>query len=151
VGDLQTGRDQARQPQDGALAVGHLQTGSQSVGHLQSVGMGTASHQKTHRINPRRIKRKPQKIFRKPTPNQPENPPNQPTPNQQRTPKNFRASNRKSQREKREQRKEEREKFSEEMRGEKEISEQIQLGRWGLRVKNIGFLSFTKCTVAFHF
>jgi hypothetical protein len=67
-------------------------------------------------------------------------------------PKEKRESREKKRAEKgREQRKEEREKFSEEMRGEREISEQIQLGRWGLRVKNIGFLSFTKCTVAFHF
>ena len=87
----------------------------------------------------------------------------QPPRRQQKTPKNFQRRDRKfrllkqkipkskEQREKREQREEEREFFLEEMRGERNFRNKYQLVRWGLRMKNIDFLIFTKCTVAFHF
>jgi hypothetical protein len=59
----------------------------------------------------------------------------------------------KEQREKREQREErEKKEFSEEMRGEREIfGTNISWYGVGSEVKNIDFLIFTKCTVAFHF
>ena len=63
----------------------------------------------------------------------------------QKTPKS------KEQREKREQREEEREKISEEMRGERNFRNKYQLVQEGSEMKNIDFLIFTKCIVAFHF
>jgi hypothetical protein len=57
----------------------------------------------------------------------------------------------KEKRESRESRRREREKFSEEMRGERNFRNKYQLVRVGSEMKNIDFLIFTKCTVAFHF
>ena len=66
----------------------------------------------------------------------------------------LQTENPKEQREKRKERAEkrrERKIFGRNERRERNFRNKYQLVRWGLQMKNIDFLSFTKCTVAFHF
>jgi hypothetical protein len=63
-------------------------------------------------------------------------------------PKGRKSKERRESREKREQMRR-REKFSEEMRGERKNPEEISVDMVGSELKKIGFLIFTKCTVAF--